>query len=103
MGVLNRPAVPCQAGPDRVRRPLEAERYEPRVAKQRVNPRRERTESEAIPWLQSRRRRPVLGGLAIVARSENDCAEAAGIVEDRGRPASEPQLNGRAGRDVIAV
>jgi len=29
--------------------------------------------------------------------------EAAGIVEDGGRPAGKPQLDGGAGRDVIAV
>ncbi len=52
MRVLNRPAVACQAGPDRVPRPLEVDRDEPGVAEQRFDPRRERTESKAIARLQ---------------------------------------------------
>src|SRR5215471_4046543 len=103
MRVLNRPAVARQVSPDRIRRPVETQGHKPRVAKQRFDPRRERTESQAISRLQSRRRWSILGMLAVVAGSKDDGVEIAGIVEGGGRPASETHLDCAAARDVAAA
>src|SRR5262244_316158 len=103
MRVLNRPAMPREVSPDHIRCPIETEDRKPWVTKQRFDPRRERTESQAISRMQNRWRWPILGTLAVVAGSENDGMEMARIVEDVRRPASEPHLDGAAARDVAAV
>src|SRR5262249_49439077 len=103
MRVLNRPAMAREVSPDHVRCPIETEGRKPWVTKQRFDPRRERTESQAISRMQNRWRWSILGTLAVVAGSENDGMEMARIVEDVGRPASEPRLDGAAARDVAAV
>src|SRR5262249_1754760 len=80
MRVLDWPAVARQAGPDRIRRAVEAQRHETRVTEQAFDGRREWPEDKSIAWLEARRRGSVLGAREVIARAEHDGGKLANVV-----------------------
>jgi len=78
--VLDRPAVPRDAGPDRIGRGVERDRHEARMIERAGDDRGERSEVEPIAPRERRRQRAMFGRRVEVACAEHDRGEVAHLV-----------------------
>lgn len=103
MGVLDRPAVARDAGPDAVGVAVETQLDEPRVVEQPRDRRRQRAELQPVAGVQGRRRGAVFGARAEVAGTEDDRGEGVHRIHPQRSPPGQPHLDRRAGGQVRAV
>ncbi len=100
MGVLHRPAVPGEAGPESLRTAVEADADKPRMAEHRLHLCHEGPQRQPVAGGQGWRGRAVFGQGVVIALAEDHGREPVDPVQPA--PARQADLDGLSGGCVNA-
>jgi len=96
MRVLDRPAMPCDAVPDRVGCPGKLQGDEARVAEETQHGGLQRAQRQGIARAQLGGRGAVFGAAAMIAGAEDDGRKPPHVVHGQRAPAGQSDLDGRS-------
>src|SRR5439155_7309717 len=101
--VLNRPAMPRDAGPDVVGRAIELQQYQSRMSEDADDRRRQRSQQYAIASGERRWQWPVFGACPVVAGAKDYGCEMRDVFGGSRPPSGQPDFDRGAARLVNTV